>query len=149
MIKEADSALQNWSDWESCTTLALLLLCWPRRGDFALYRLKTHETKSAHGSLQCKTPIRTCVKEPKNHLKTLKILFVKYVDTFEPVVHKAWSKSKQIHSLIALLKGTLLQCYLCKWSNLIPHNTLRQQGLRLLGKDKLSQPMHNLQVLLS
>lgn len=106
---------------------------------FCSIQTQTHETKLAHGSLQCKIPIRTCVKEPKNHLKTLKILFVEYIDTLGPVIYKAWSKSKQIHySLIALLKRTLLQCYLCKWSNLIPHNTLREQGLRLLDEDKPS-----------
>lgn len=51
------------------------------------------------------TPIRTCVKKHKNHLKRLKIPFVKHVNTLGPVVHKAWPKFKQIHSLRALLRG--------------------------------------------
>lgn len=78
-MKEADSALLNWSDWESCTTLVILLVTKERR--FCSAQTQNHETKLAQGSLQCKTPVRTCVKEHKNYLKRLKIPFVKYINT--------------------------------------------------------------------
>lgn len=126
MMKEADSALLNWSDWESCTALVALFLT--KESRVCSVQTQTHETKLAQGSLQCKTPVRTCVKEHKNHLKRRKIPFVKCVNTLGPVIHKAWPKSKQIHSLTALLKRTLLQCYLCRSPTLIPHSALRDRG---------------------
>lgn len=36
---------------------------------FCSVQTQTHETKLAQGSFQGKTPVRTCVKEHKNHLK--------------------------------------------------------------------------------
>lgn len=104
----------------------LIVTVLTRERGFCSVQTQTHETKLAHGSLQCKTPVRTCVKEPKNYLKR-QIPFIKYIDTLGPVVHKAWPKSKQIHLLTALLKRTQFQCHLCRRSNLIPH-TERSEG---------------------